>query len=101
MRMEKTIEEVAYNLYPVYMAIVNGRNIDTNEDRRRAFMRGAELGYKEAITQAREWLMNYFVFGNSLMSASGCDLFLRVFDNDMNKLWGEKEIETLRQRTCL
>lgn len=39
--MEKTIEEVAYNLYPVYRAIANRRNIDTNEDKRRAFMAGA------------------------------------------------------------
>ena len=40
---------------------------------------------KEVINKACEWLMNYFVFDNTLMSASGCDLFLRKFREAMGQ----------------
>ena len=59
--MEQTIEERAYNLYPVYRAIVNGRNIDTNEDRRRAFITTATEQKRIDIDKACSWLRQHAI----------------------------------------
>lgn len=86
--LHKRLEEAADNFIGHPYEIEEGIDIT---DKRTAFKAGAELGYKEAIKAAKEWLMGYFVVDNSLMSASGCDLFLRAFETDMNKLLEEQK----------
>lgn len=56
------------------------------------FLAGAELGYKEAITQAKEWLKNS-VSDYTATYIVGCSKgeFITNFETNMNKLWEEKK----------
>lgn len=65
---------------------------------RGGFKAGAEYGYKEAITQAKEW-MKKNTFTNKLYGLRPIQYWdfatqeqmLTDFESDMNKLWEEME----------
>lgn len=83
-RLEKEKHEYAYMLTPMF-------SLNYSEEYGRAataFMRGTELGYKEAVKVAKEWLDKEWDEALFNLSLEEC---LKKFEADMNKLLEEKE----------
>lgn len=84
-RLEKEKHKYAYMLTPMF-------SLHYSEEYGRvatAFMRGAELGYKEAIAQAKEWMKeNARHYSNTVI---GRRALLADFETGMNKLWEESK----------
>lgn len=60
-----------------------------HKDVKQGFIAGAEYGYKEAITQAKEWIGDIcYKVGFSNATISKC---VESFETEMNKLWEEKK----------
>lgn len=74
--LRKRLEEAAKKYQEEY---------ETTE--RVAFTHGAVWGYKEAITQAKEWLEDYLVHYDEV---NGCE-FVSDFETDMNKFLEESK----------
>lgn len=56
------------------------------------FFTGAEHGYKEAITQAKEWLSNNIHSDMTIGSFfDSREAIIADFEADMNKLWEEQK----------
>ena len=100
--MRKRLEEAEDGIYPI-SEIYNDlamEFVDTNSGLREAFKDGGEvgieLGYKEAIAQAKEW-MKKNTFTNKLYGLRPIQYWdfatqeqmLTNFESDMNKLWEE------------
>lgn len=54
----------------------------------KCFITGAEYGYKEAISLAKEWIFGYIRTNSNDLSAYDAE---RDFESDMSKLWEEKK----------
>lgn len=102
--MRKRLEEAVDGIYPI-SEIYNDlamEFVDTNSGLREAFRDGGEvgieLGYKEAIAQAKEWLEEKVYDGkywgrDDEGAFLDADELLNDFESDMNKLWeGEKNV---------
>ena len=93
-QLRKRLEEAAGKIAPVgfdQWGVSVARNI---------FKFGAELGYKEAIAQAKEWLLeNTISHYNPDTDARWVDTnecedskeFVYRFEADMNKLWEDEK----------
>lgn len=95
--MRKRLEEAADNFIGHPYEIEEGFEIT---GKRKAFKHGAEQGYKEAIAQAKEWLLeNTISHYNPDTDARWVDTnecedskeFVYRFEADMNKLWEDEK----------
>ncbi len=108
--LHKRLEAIAIANYPIrYGKYTTGVSFDVNQDDREIYLegekKGAELGYKEAIEVAKEWLSDC-IHNEERISSHPYrdDKMVAVFDFDddketilssfkreMNKLWEEKK----------
>ena len=88
-RLEEAAKELADKKFPKHRASENDRR--AREDYqlcRDSCIVGIELGYKEAIEVAKEWLKKQ---GKDWWEGYGLPFSLADFEADMNKLWEEQK----------
>ena len=94
--LQKRLEEAALQLFPHEScndALTEELRNGVIDLLRKAFIQGAKLGYKEAITRAKEWLENNI---NNYLDTLYSDVvfdeeLLTDFEADINKFWEEKK----------
>lgn len=83
--LRKRLEEAARDYAETAVVIQSVLREEYIKESMHDFKTGASYGYKEAITQAKEWLKeNYHLFDHF-----DKDEVISDFEADMNKLWEE------------